>query len=415
MVQRIEFTEEMKKEYTILMPQMAPFHFDLFASTLKSFGYKAEVLKNNNANIAYLGNKYVHNDTCVPAIYVIGQFLDAIKSGKYDVHKIALIITQTGGGCRASNYIHLLRQALAKAGYEFIPVISLNAANLESNSGFKMNIALMKKLIQALTIGDLLMSLHNQTIPYEINKNQTRELSDKWLDNMIDIFASKKMISDVYIQRIVKEMITSYENIEISNIKKPKVGIVGEIYVKYSPLGNNNLEDFLISEGCEVVTLGIVDFILYTFESTSFDISQYGGSKIKAKIFNLLSYYVEAPRKKINKALTNTRFRKSLDFRDLRNLATPFLGQGTHVGEGWLLTAEIIELIQSGVENVITTQPFGCLPNHIVARGMFKSIKNKYPYANLASIDYDTSASKINQENRVKLLVMNAKMKLQEQ
>lgn len=413
--ERVIFTEQMKEDYTILIPQMAPFHFELLAATLKSLGYKAEVLKNVNANIAYEGNKYVHNDTCVPAIYVIGQFIDAIKNGNYDVHKIALIITQTGGGCRASNYIHLLRSALEKAGYGFIPVISLNAANLESNPGFKIDLPLMKKLVQSIVVGDLIMQLHNETIPYEVKAGSTQALSNQWLQRLSEFYASRKIILNKDLFQELQVMISDYEKIEIEKVDKPKVGIVGEIYVKYSPLGNNNLESFLLKEGCEVVTLGVVDFILYTFESTVYDIKQYGGSKMKALIFKFLARYVEAPRKKINSLLANTRFRQSVSFEYLKSLATPFLGQGTHVGEGWLLTAEIIELIKSGVENVITTQPFGCLPNHIVARGMFKSIKNAYPQANLVSIDYDTSASEINQQNRVKLLIMNAKSKLAKQ
>jgi len=409
---RVLFTEEMKKDYTILIPQMAPFHFDMIASALRSFGYKAEVLKNSNNNIAYLGNKYVHNDTCVPAIYVIGQFLDAINSGQYDINKIALIITQTGGGCRASNYIHLLRDALDKAGYGFIPVISLNASNIESNPGFKMNAYMLKKFVQALVLGDLLMQLHNETIPYEVVKGDTQNLSNYWLNEATHFFDQTKIIPNKELYKKIKEIVNSYESIKIEKINKPKVGIVGEIYVKYSPLGNNNLEEFLLKEDCEVVTLGIVDFILYTFESTAYDIKQYGGSKLKGLTFKLLSAYVEAPRKKINKILKNTRFRKQGSFSHLKELAMPYLGAGTHVGEGWLLTGEIIELIEMGVANVITTQPFGCLPNHIVARGMFKSIKNNFPQANLISIDYDTSASVINQENRIKLLILNAKNKL---
>lgn len=414
MEDRVIFTEEMKKEYTILIPQMAPFHFDLLASSLKSFGYKAVVLKNNSATVGYEGNKYVHNDTCVPAIYVIGQFLEAIKSNEYDVHKIALIITQTGGGCRASNYIHLLREALEKAGYGFIPVISLNASNIETNPGFKMSIPLLKKIIQSLTIGDLVMKLHNQTIPYEIEAGITDKMSEKWLRFFEKKYEENTIITNAKMYRHLKNMINEYQAIETSNEIKPKIGIVGEIYVKYSPLGNNNLERFLIKEGCEVVTLGLLDFILYTFESVSHDVKQYGGSKVKDSIFKMLTKYMEAPRKKVNSLLEGTRFSKQKTFSELKAYAKPFIGYGTHVGEGWLLTAEIVELIESGVNNVITTQPFGCLPNHIVARGMFKSIKKAYPAANLASIDYDTSSSKINQENRIKLLIMNAKEKLRQ-
>ncbi|MEG0686556.1 MAG: 2-hydroxyacyl-CoA dehydratase, partial [Erysipelotrichales bacterium] len=413
--ERVIFSEEMREEYTILIPQMAPFHFDLLAATMNSFGYKAEVLQNQGPTISYEGNKYVHNDTCVPAIYVIGQFLEALKSGKYDVNKVALIITQTGGGCRASNYIHLLRSALEKAGYGFVPVISLNPAGLESNPGFKLNMPIIKKMVQSLVLGDVMMQLYNETKPYEVNKNDVDKLSDKWFNFLSEEYHNNKFISNRKMYTYVRKMVKEYSEIEVLDIEKPKIGIVGEIYVKYSPLGNNNLEAFLIEEGCEVVTLGIVDFLLYSFESTAYDIVQYGGSKMKKHVFRFLAKYMEAPRKKINRILRDTKYREAIMFKDLRELAKPFVGYGTHVGEGWLLTAEIVELIQSGVVNVITTQPFGCLPNHVVARGMFKSIKEAYPHANLASIDYDTSASKINQENRIKLLVMNAKEKIKQE
>jgi predicted nucleotide-binding protein (sugar kinase/HSP70/actin superfamily) len=416
MENRVVFTEEMAKDYTILIPQMAPFHFELLSATLNSFGYKSEVINNNSKEIAYLGNKYVHNDTCVPAIYVIGQFLDALNSGHYDVHKVALIITQTGGGCRASNYIHLLRSALKKADYGFIPVISLNASNIESNPGFKLSFNLLKKLIQSITLGDLLMLLYNQTIPYETNKGTTKELSEYWINYLSQEYLNNKKISSFRLKKHLKAMINDFNNIPITNELKVKVGIVGEIYVKYSPLGNNNLEDFLINEGCEVKTLGIVDFILYTFESVAYDIKQYGNNSLLMRlVYKLMVYYVEHPRKYINSIIKKTRYAHILEFKKLKRLAQPYLGYGTHVGEGWLLTAEIIELIQSGINNIITTQPFGCLPNHIVAKGMFKTIKEAYPKANLGSIDYDTSASKINQENRIKLLLMNAKSNLHNQ
>ena len=414
MEDRIVFTEEMRKNYTILIPQMAPFHFDLLSSTLNSFGYRSKVLKNQGPSIAYEGNKYVHNDTCVPAIYVIGQFLEAIKSGDYDVNKIALIITQTGGGCRASNYIHLLRSALKKAGYGFIPVISLNANNIESNPGFKLTIPLIKKLVQSIAIGDLIMQLYNETKPYEATKNKTDEVTEMWLRYLEKEYEGKTIITNSKMYRYMQKIVNDFEKIQTIDIKKPKVGIVGEIYVKYCPIGNNDLEKFLISEGCEVVTPGIMDFLLYTFESTCYDIKQYGGSRVKSLIFKFLARYLERPRFRVNSILRNTKYRQALSFRKLKQLSIPFIGHGTHVGEGWLLTAEIVELIESGTTTVITTQPFGCLPNHIVARGMFKSIKQAYPYANLGSIDFDTSASPINQQNRIKLLVMNAKEKLKE-
>lgn len=412
MEDRVIFTKEMKEEYTILIPQMAPFHFDLLSSTLNSYGYKSVVLRNTGSHIGLEGNRYVHNDTCVPAIYVIGQIMDALKSGEYDINKVAIIMTQTGGGCRASNYIHLIRQALKKAKLEFIPVISLNASNIESNPGFKIDIPILRKIIQSLVLGDLIMQVHHETLPYEVNKGETNKLSDYWLDYLSREYLERKNITNIRLRTYIKKIIKDFESIPITNEVKPKIGIVGEIYVKYSPLGNNNLEDFLLNEGCEVVTPGIIDFLLYTFESVCYDQKQYGGTKKTYYAFKMLSLYVERPRLYIRKELAKSRYHVPMLFKDLKKLALPFISHGTHVGEGWLLTAEIIELIKMDVKNVITTQPFGCLPNHIVARGMFKSIKKAHPEANFASIDFDVSASVINQENRIKLLILNAKDKL---
>ncbi|MFW5864823.1 MAG: 2-hydroxyglutaryl-CoA dehydratase, partial [Candidatus Izemoplasmataceae bacterium] len=278
--ERIVFTEAMRKEYTILVPQMAPYHFDYFVSALKSEGYKAELLTTDDYDLIHEGMKYSHNDICVPAMLVIGQFIDALKKKGLDAHKVALIITQTGGGCRASNYIALLRKALIKAHYEFVPVISLNASGFEKNPGFKVSPRLLHKLHDALIFGDVMMLLTNQVRPYEVHKGSVEALKDSIDLTLIDYFNHRTIFSWIRSKRVIKSIIEQFAQIEVKKIPKPKVGVVGEIYVKYSPLGNNHLEATLENEGCEVVTPPLYDFFIYSFDSKIHDIKHYGGKKI---------------------------------------------------------------------------------------------------------------------------------------
>lgn len=410
---RLLFTKEMKQEYKILIPSMAPYHFEYFVEILKSEGYDAEVLSNTNFDVIHEGMKYSHNDICVPAMLVIGQFIDAMKSGGYDLHKVALIITQTGGGCRASNYVSLIRKAFKQAGYDFIPIISVNAVGLEPNPGFKITKRILLKLINGLTMGDLLMQLYNETAPYEVHKGDT-ERAYQEVNNFLDEYFYLPTYKIFYHpKKLFEQVVKRFSDIEVDrSVPKPKVGIVGEIYVKYSPLGNNNLEQLLRDEGCEVITPNILDFFQYTFDSSRHDIKKYGGRKIVALIYRFLIRFIEFRRNRVRRLLQKYGFREFTSFYELRHMGNDILNHGMHVGEGWLLTAEMIELITIGAPNIVCTQPFGCLPNHIAGKGMFKKIKQAYPNSNIVAIDYDTSATEINQMNRIKLMISNARRNL---
>lgn len=397
------FTDDMKKDYTILVPTMLPVHFTMAVSVLRAYGYNAVLLKNKGDAVKSAGLKYVHNDTCYPAQVVIGQLIDAIENGGYDKNKVALLITQTGGGCRASNYIFLLRKALDKAGYGNIPVLSLNVAGLDN--ALKLTMPMIEKMMHAVFIGDLLMCISNQCTPYEKTKGQTAALVDKWCSKCADILANQK-VKYSQVKGIMKNIVQDFAKIELSREKKTKVGIVGEIFVKFSPLGNNDLEDFLASQGAEVRMGGLMDFLLYCVYNSVIDNKLYGINKVKAAgsmvIYKLL---VSRQQDMINIIKQNSNFELPSLFEHTRKLTKGYIGMGVKMGEGWLLTAEIIELIESGVKNIICAQPFGCLPNHIVGKGMSKRIKEAYPDVNIVAIDYDAGASRVNQENRIKLML----------
>jgi len=402
------FTEEMKKDYTILVPTMLPRHFKIMLGILKAYGYNTHLLDNMGQSVINEGLKYVHNDTCYPAQLVIGQMIDALNSGKFDKHKVALMITQTGGGCRASNYIHLLRKALEKAGYGYIPVISLNFSGLEKGSALKITFPILHRLAYAICYGDLLMDLVNQSKPYEVNIGQSEALADKWTERLTLQMTTGK-ISRKAAKQNYRLMIEDFAKIPKAGSPKPKVGIVGEIFVKFSPLGNNNLEEFLISEGAEVVVPGLLDFCLYTMYNALMDKKLYGYNKKSFIIYKaLLKLFASFQNDLITAIKEEGSFNPPMSFEKIPPLAEEVIGLGVKMGEGWLLTAEMIELIQEGAVNIVCTQPFGCLPNHIVGKGMMKPIKHKYPQANIVAIDYDSGATKINQENRIKLMLSTA-------
>ena len=407
---RLLFTKEMKKEYTILMPQMLPIHFGMFQKMLQLEGYNVVQLNNEGQAVVDEGLKYVHNDTCYPALLVIGQFLDAIKHGGYDSHKVALFITQTGGGCRASNYIHLLRKALEKAGMGYIPVISISFG-LEKNPGFHLTIPLLRRLIYAMMYGDLIMNVANQVRPYEVNAGETDALVETWKNRLIDRFQQGKGMSRKQMQAGFKEICDAFKAVPVENFgSKVRVGVVGEIYVKFSSLGNNQLEKFLLSEGAEPVVPGLTDFLIFKIFNREVDVNIYGGKWIKKKVCQIFKGYVEQCQQDMIDALNNSHYFKAPGtFEDLHRLVHGYLGEGCKMGEGWLLTAEMLELIHSGTPNIVCAQPFGCLPNHIVGKGMVRRLKDDYPDSNIVAIDYDPSATKINQENRIKLMLANGK------
>lgn len=402
------FTEEMKKDYTILIPTMLPRHFKIMEGIFKAYGYNAHLLTNEGQGVINEGLKYVHNDTCYPAQLLIGQMIDALESGQFDKNKVALLITQTGGGCRASNYIHLLRKALKKAGYGYIPVVSLNFAGLEKESAFKMTFPILHRLAYAVCYGDLLMDLVNQSKPYETNKGDSEALADAWTERLTAEMKTGKL-SRTHAKKNYRLIIEDFAKIPKSGKPRPRVGIVGEIYVKFSPLGNNNLEEFLISEGAEVVMPGLLDFCLFIMNNALVDKKLYGYHKKSFIIYKILQNYFASFQGDIIKAIKKEgSFNPPVAFKDIPPLAEEVINLGVKMGEGWLLTAEMIELIHSGAVNIVCTQPFGCLPNHISGKGMMKPIKEKYPEANIVAIDYDSGATKINQENRIKLMLSTA-------
>ena len=413
---RVEFTREMKKDYTIITPNMAPIHFELIKNVLESFGYHIDLLRTTGREIADEGLKYVHNDTCYPALLSIGQLMHALHSGKYDLHKVALIMTQTGGGCRASNYIHLLRKALKKDGLDFIPVISLNLSGLESNSGFKITLPMIRQAIAALTYGDLLMLLKNQTKPYEVTPGESDALVDSWTNQLTKLFQQGKAFSQREVREYFQKIAQSFADIKRRDVEKIKVGVVGEIYVKYSPLANNNLEQFLFEQDCEVMVPGILSFMIFKVDNRLEDIRLYGGSQAKKQVCTLLKWYFTKYETDLIAAVKQfPQFTAPAPYSHLKELAGKVIGYGCKMGEGWLLTAEAMELVESGYGNVVCAQPFGCLPNHIVGKGMIRKVKNLYPQANILPIDYDPSATQVNQENRIKLMLAVAKENLRDQ
>ena len=380
------FTKDMVKTHKILIPNMAVTQFRLMQAALASEGYQTEVLGNCGSEVAQLGLKYVHNDTCYPALLVIGQFLDALNSGKYDLEHTALLITQTGGGCRASNYIKLLRKALVKAGYGNIPVASLNFSGLEKGSGLPLTLPLLRKVIASIFYGDMLVALRSQTYPYEDRRGDADAMTEKWISTIQGWIRGDKNYSAHDMKKRFYDIAADYATIPITRVPKVKVGVVGEIYVKYSPLGNNDLEKFLESQDCEVNLPGLMGFVEYCV----------------ANGIGCASY----------DAMRKYGFYAPGSFRELMKKPEGIISLGAKMGEGWLLTAEMIELVEGGYGNIVCAQPFGCLPNHIVGKGMINKIRALHPDANITPVDYDPSATRVNQENRIKLMLAVAREKL---
>lgn len=400
------FKDEMKHSYTILVPDMLPVHFKLIINILKKYGYNVELLQTSTREVVDEGLKNVHNDTCYPALLVIGQFINALKSGKYDVNRTALMLTQTGGGCRASNYIHLLRKALKKE-FPQVPVISLNLSGLEKGSGLSLTLPMLIKIVYAVFYGDLLMSLYNQCKPYEIKNGDSEKVREKWQQKLSTVFDNKEFLK---CKKYCRMILDDFAKIERRKEKKIRVGIVGEIYVKYSPLANNHLEEFLLSEGCEPIVPALMEFVMYCLAGGIADGKLYQFKNKKTVVSSIGYSFIH----KIQKDIINTInkhgvFEPPHDFEHIRKLADKYMSQGVNMGEGWLIPAEMAALAETGTENIICTQPFGCLPNHIVAKGMSRVIKEAYPGANIVAIDYDPGATKVNQENRIKLMLANAK------
>ena len=411
---RVEFTREMRDTYKILFPNMCDIHFHILQKVFQSYGYNIELLTSTDQSVIDEGLKYVHNDTCYPALLTIGQMIAALKSGEYDVDHTALMMSQTGGGCRASNYIHLLRKALKNAGLSQVPVISVSLG-MEKNSGFKITLPLARRAMAAVACGDLLMLLGNQTRPYEVNAGETDALINRWIDTLSSSFVSGKDFAARQMHGVFRRIVASFDAVPIEKTPKVKVGIVGEIYVKYSALANNNLEKFLAGEGCEVMVPGLMGFLFYCVINNIRDIELYGGSAARKKLVEALYAYLRRFETALIEAVSECpKFVAPASADHIRELAEPVIGTGCKMGEGWLLTGEIMELIEHGYENVICAQPFGCLPNHIVGKGLIRKIRTMLPEANIVPIDYDPGATRVNQENRIKLMLAVAGERLRE-
>ena len=400
------FTAEMKRTHTILVPDMLPWHFDLLIHVMRRAGYKVEVLHNEGRAVIDEGLKHVHNDTCFPALCVIGQYLDALKSGKYDPEHTAVLITQSGGGCRASNYIPLIRKAL-KAEFPSVPVLSLNFSGLEKGNSLQLSVSEFIKLAYSIFYGDLVMTCYNQTKPYELTEGDAAKARVECVEKMkaaLDDGSFKKL------KKCAKYILNAFAAVQVSGEEKVKVGIVGEIYVKYSPLGNSHLEDFLLSEGCEPVVPALMDFILYCVINTVNDAKFYGQKRLMAVAFRIVYRWLYGKQKKIIRLMKKQgRFEPLHDFEHLRRCADKVINQGVKMGEGWLIPAEMAALAETGTENIVCAQPFGCLPNHIAGKGAVRAVKMLHENVNIVPVDYDPSATRVNQENRIKLMLATAR------
>ena len=410
-ITKIPFTEEMRRDYTILCPQMSPIHFDLVQEAFRSCGYNIEVLPNDNKSAVNVGLKYVNNDACYPSLMVVGQIMDAILSGKYDTDKIAVIITQTGGGCRASNYIGFIRRALEKAGYPNIPVISLNLSGLESNPGFKLTVPLIMKILYAAVFGDVFMRALYRVRPYEAVPGSANALHEKWKEKCI-AFVRQKHPRRRDFSHMCREIIEEFDNLPMLDIKKPRVGVVGEILVKFLPAANNYLVDLLEQEGAEAVVPDLVDFFLYCFYNSNFKAEKLRMSKKSAFICNIGIKAMEWFRAPATKAFEASKhFDAPAKIKKLADMAKEIVSLGNQTGEGWFLTGEMLELIHNGAPNIVCAQPFACLPNHVVGKGVIKELRRRHPEANIVAIDYDPGASEVNQLNRIKLMLSSANKK----
>lgn len=397
------FTKEMKKDWTIIAPQMSPIHFQFIEKAARASGYNIDVLPANDKEAIEEGIKYVNNDACYPSILVIGQMINALKSGKYDPNKTALIISQTGGGCRATNYVGFLKKGLREAGFPNVPIISLNVLGMERQPGFKISYRLIKKLMMGVIYGDLFIRVLYRVRPYETVKGSANKLYEYYSEKA---FKNVENGNKNEMNKLVKEIVKAFDTLEINDEVKPKVGIVGEILVKYHPTANNNIVDVLEKEGAEVVVPELLDFFLYCCYNSKFKNRYLSGSSIVKTGCDIAISYIESYRKVVKKELQNSeRFGYPSSINNLAKKAANVVSLGNQTGEGWLLTGEMVELIESDVNNIVCIQPFACLPNHITGKGMIKALKSKYPLANIVAVDYDPGASEVNQLNRIKLMM----------
>ena len=407
-IEKVPFTKEMKATHTILCPQMSPIHFEMLEAAFRGSGYRFEILPNDNKQAVDVGLKYVNNDACYPSLIVVGQIMEALLSGKYDLDKVAVIITQTGGGCRASNYIGFIRRALKKAGFGHVPVISLNLSGLEGNPGFKLTPSLIMRIVYGALFGDIFMKCVYHMRPYEAVPGTTDQIHRKWAKICKD-FVSKGYPSRHKFKKLCRDIIHDFDSIEILDIKKPRVGIVGEILVKFLPAANNHLVELLEAEGAEAVVPDLADFLQYCFYNQNFKVSHLGMKKSKALAGRLGVQAVEWFRSPATKAFAESKhFSPPAKIEHLAEMASDIVSLGNQTGEGWFLTGEMLELIENGAQNIICAQPFACLPNHVVGKGVIKELRRLHPQSNIVAIDFDPGASEVNQLNRIKLMLSTA-------
>ena len=407
-VQPVVFTKDMRKTYTILCPQMSPIHFNIMAAGLNASGYRLVMVNPPEHEAVDLGLKYVNNDACYPSLIVVGQMMAELTSGKYDLSRTAIIMSQTGGGCRASNYMGFFRRALKKAGLDHVPVISASVQGLESNPGFKVNLILLLRMLYAIEFGDLFMKCLYRVRPYEQEKGSANRLHEQLEKECID-FLSSGSTSSRRFNALCRKIVHEFDILPITDEKKPRVGIVGEILVKFLPAANNHLVELLEREGAEAVQPEMMDFFLYSFYNENFKAENHYASKWTARVCNIVIYYLEHIRKAGREALARSeRFTPPHNIRELGEMARDIVSLGNQTGEGWFLTGEMLELIEEGTNNIVCTQPFGCLPNHVVGKGVIKEVRRQHPLANIVAIDFDPGASEVNQINRIKLMLSTA-------
>lgn len=403
------FTKDMRKDYTILIPQMAPIHFELLETAVKSSGYNVELLRNCTQKTVETGLKYVNNDACYPSILTTGQMIEALQSGKYDLNKTALIMSQTGGGCRATNYIGFIRKALKDAGFANVPVISFNIVGMEKMPGFKITVPLMEKLLKTVIYGDLLQKMLTKNRAYEVNKGETQKLFDSWMKKCKELLVKS---NNKEFKQSIYDIVNDFEKIELdTSIEKPKVGIVGEVLIKYHPFGNNFVADLLEKEGAEVILPDFMGFVKFMATHKITFNNLLNTNKTSSKIMKAAIHLIDILEKDFKIALANSKknYLPPCDIWHLEDKVKDVLSIGNQTGEGWFLTAEMIEYIEHDIPNIICVQPFACLPNHVVGKGVIKTIREKYPDANISPVDYDPGASETNQANRIKLLMTVAK------
>lgn len=409
---RIVFTKAMKKNHTIICPQMSPIHFDILESAFRSVGYNLVIMPGIDQEAVDIGLRHVNNDACYPSLIVVGQILQALKSGKYDTNNTSVLISQTGGGCRATNYIAFIRRALKMTGFEHVPVVSANVSGLEKNPGWKFTPHLLNRLAMGIVYGDILMRMLYKVRPYEAEPGAANALHKKWT-NICKSAVTKSSFGEY--KKNIYQMVEEFDNLPLMDIIKPKVGVVGEILVKFHPTANNNIVDLIEKEGAEAVVPDLMDFLFYTLHNKEFQVEHLGMPKWKGALASTAIKAMELYRAHMKEALRlSKRFSPPVHIKKLGELAEPIVSLGNQTGEGWFLTAEMVELIHSGVNNIVCVQPFACLPNHVTGKGIIKELRRKYPLSNIVAIDYDPGASEVNQLNRIKLMLSAAWRNLDE-